>query len=98
MQSTCTPFKARITEKLQTSLTPKELEVINKSDLHIGHKPEFDGSGETHIHIRIISTEFIGMKRISRHRKIYDILKSEMNDELHALSIEALAPGEKYTP
>lgn len=87
----------RIIKKLRIALSPSELKIINESNLHIGHKPEFDGSCETHIRIRIISKEFIGMNKIMIHKKIYELLNAEVKNELHALSIEAFSPDEKHT-
>ncbi|MBY7649482.1 MAG: BolA family transcriptional regulator [Candidatus Liberibacter europaeus] len=86
-----------ITNKIQIALYPEELQVINESNLHIGHKPEFDGSGETHIRIKIISKSFIGMNKLLRHKKIYELLQTEINNGLHAISIEAFSPEEKNT-
>ncbi|AHA28332.1 BolA family protein [Candidatus Liberibacter americanus] len=85
----------RITKKIRIALSPSELEIINESNLHIGHKPEFDGSGETHIRIRIISQKFKGMNKIMIHKKIYELLNDEINNGLHAISIEAFSPDKK---
>ncbi|MBL0848877.1 MAG: BolA family transcriptional regulator [Candidatus Liberibacter ctenarytainae] len=87
----------KITEKIRIALSPEELKVINESHLHIQHQPQFDGSGETHLRIQIISKEFIGIKSILRHKKIYTLLHTEITSELHALSIEAFSPDERHT-
>ncbi|AKK20321.1 BolA family transcriptional regulator [Candidatus Liberibacter africanus] len=87
----------RITDKIRIGLSPDDLQVINESHLHIGHQPQFNGLGTTHIRIKIISTQFTGMSRILRHRKIYELLHPEIKKELHALSIEAFSPDEKNT-
>ena len=68
--------------------------MINESRLHAGHKPEFTGGGETHMRIRIISQSFAGLNRVARHRAVNDLLKDEFDAGLHALAIEATAPGE----
>jgi len=82
-------------KKLQNTFNPDRLEVINESHLHAGHQPGFDGSGESHIRIRIISSLFEGMPRIQRHRKINAILSDEIAAGLHAVAIEANSPAEK---
>lgn len=87
-----------IERKLRTAFNPSVLDVINESHLHAGHHhangPSFDGSGETHFRIRIVSQTFSGMKRVERHRAIHHMLETEFNHSIHALAIEAKAPGE----
>lgn len=87
-------MKSSIAEKLTAALSPERLDVINESHLHAGHKPEFDGGGETHIRVRIVSAAFVGMSRVARHRAINDLVKAEFDAGLHALAVEAAAPGE----
>ncbi len=85
---------ARMEEKLRAALAPERLEVINESHLHAGHQEAFDGTGETHFRIRIVSDAFSGMPRLQRHRTVNDLLKAELQDTVHALAIEPAAPGE----
>ncbi|MCV3238628.1 BolA family protein [Mesorhizobium sp. ZC-5] len=89
-------------KKLSEAFSPERLVVINESHLHAGHhhvdgghEAVFDGSGETHFRIRIVSPAFAGKSRIERHRAVNDILADEMKAGLHALAIEPAAPGEK---
>ncbi|MEG8099195.1 BolA family protein [Candidatus Liberibacter brunswickensis] len=86
----------RITEKIRYALSPDYLQVIDESHLHVGHQPGFNGLNETHIRIKIVSKSFIGISRILRHKKIYELLNKEIKEELHALSIEAFSPDEKH--
>jgi BolA family transcriptional regulator, general stress-responsive regulator len=88
------PIASAIEEKLQKAFAPQTLAVINESHQHAGHQEKFDGSGETHFRVRIISSAFEGMSRINRHRAITDLLGAEFGAGLHALAIEASAPGE----
>jgi BolA protein len=87
-------MKATIAEKLAAAFAPERLDVINESHLHAGHKPEFDGEGETHMRVRIVSSAFVGMSRVARHRAINDLVKAEFDAGLHALAVEVAAPGE----
>jgi BolA family transcriptional regulator, general stress-responsive regulator len=91
-------ISASITEKLNAAFVPSHLEVINESHLHAGHQEKFqknfDGAGETHFRIRIVTDAFTGKSRIDRHRAITGLLTEELAGELHALAIEANAPGE----
>lgn len=84
----------RIGTKLDQAFSPERLEVVNESHLHAGHQPAFDGTGETHFRIRIISARFAGMSRLQRHRSVNDLLADELRDGVHALAIEPAAPGE----
>ena len=85
---------ASITEKLELAFSPAHLEVINESHMHAGHQEKFNGAGETHFRIRIVTEAFSGKSRIDRHRAITGLLTEELAGELHALAIEASAPGE----
>ena len=85
---------ASITTKMNAAFAPAHLEVINESHLHAGHQEKFNGAGETHFRIRIVTDAFTGKSRIDRHRAITGLLTEELAGELHALAIEASAPGE----
>jgi BolA protein len=82
-------------KKLHTAFNPDSLEIVNESHLHAGHQPGFDGTGESHIRIRIVSAAFDGMSRVERHRKINAQIEEEMDRGLHAVAIEANSPAEK---
>ena len=81
-------------KKLALALKPDNLEIINESHLHAGHQPGFDGKGESHMRVRIVSSEFIGKTRVARHRMVNEVLSEELRLGLHALAIDAKAPGE----
>lgn len=94
--------KARIEEKLAAALEPERLEVLDESHLHAGHAHHdsdhhaaFDGSGETHFRVRVVSPRFSGMGRVDRHRMVNELLSEELAANVHALAIEPAAPGEK---
>ncbi|MDP9589033.1 BolA/IbaG family iron-sulfur metabolism protein [Shinella sp. AETb1-6] len=85
--------KSSIAGKLEAAFSPERLEVINESHLHAGHHGH-DGEGETHMRVRIVSAAFAGMGRVARHRAINDLVAAEFEAGLHALAVEAAAPGE----
>lgn len=87
-------IRSSIEEKLTAAFAPERLDVINESRLHAGHQPGFDGEGETHMRVRIVASAFAGMGRVARHRAINDLLTAEFDAGLHALAVEAAAPGE----
>ena len=84
---------AQITERLRAALAPLELEVVNDSARHRGHGGD-DGSGESHFSVRIISPAFAGRTRIERQRAVNAALADLLENRIHALAIEARAPGE----
>jgi BolA family transcriptional regulator, general stress-responsive regulator len=88
--------------KLKRAFAPQRLEVVNESHLHAGHHhaesghhATFDGAGETHFRIRIVSPMFVGLSRIERHRRVNELLAEELKSGVHALAIEPAAPDEK---
>lgn len=87
-------IRATIEHKLAEAFSPQHLEVINESHLHAGHQEHFDGSGETHLRVRIVADAFAGMTRLERHRAINALVAPELADTVHAFAIEASAPGE----
>jgi BolA protein len=95
-----TGTKERIEEKLQAALAPIALEVIDESHKHAGHahvvmrKGTAKGAGETHFRVKVVSVAFEGKSRIDRHRTINHLLSAELADGVHALAIDAKAPGE----
>ena len=88
------PIAKRMTKKLSDAFSPDRLEIINESSQHAGHQESFDGSGETHFRIRIVSSRFSGLSRIERHRAVNALLSEELAGDIHALAIEPVAPGE----
>jgi BolA family transcriptional regulator, general stress-responsive regulator len=82
---------AQIEEALRASLQPAALEVGDDSHLHAGHAGAREGR---HFHVLIVSERFRGLSRIARHRLVYDCLGPLIPQGIHALAIDARAPGE----
>lgn len=82
-----------IVEKLTKAFTPARLSVIDESERHRGHGGWRDG-GETHFRVSIEAAAFKGKSRLERHRMINQALAVEIAGGVHALAIEAAAPGE----
>jgi len=89
-----------IKAKLQEALNPVSLEVIDDSHKHSGHAHAVmrpgtaKGQGGTHFQVKVVSEAFKGKSRIDRHRTINALLQKEFDDGVHALVIDAKAPGE----
>jgi len=87
------PSAEELRTRLQQTLNPESLEVIDESGLHHGHAGA-NGSGfGTHFRVRIASHLFTGKSRVARHRLVYDALQDFMDRGLHALAIEADTPA-----
>ena len=82
---------AQIEEQLSAALQPASLEVQDDSHLHAGHAGAREGR---HFSVRVVSARFNGLSRLARHRLVYDSLHLLMQRGIHALAIDARAPGE----
>lgn len=80
-----TPRIQLIRQQLEKQLIPSQLEVIDDSELHVGHAGAKDGAG--HFTIRIASPRFKGLNRVAQHRLVYDALSALIPKEIHALAI-----------
>lgn len=76
---------------LNDVLHPDLVEVQDDSHLHAGHAGAREGR---HFTVRIVSPRFAGLSRVGRHRLVYDALDALIPRGIHALAIEARAPGE----
>ena len=85
---------ATIREKLIIALRPTRLDVVNESHAHAGHRSS-PGTGESHFRVLVMSPEFAGKSRVDRHRLVNDTLAAELKGRVHALAIQAYAPGEE---
>ena len=82
---------AQIEAQLSAALQPASLEVQDDSHLHAGHAGAREGR---HFSVRVVSARFNGLSRLARHRLVYDCLNLLMQRGIHALAIDARAPGE----
>ena len=81
----------RLTRRLQ-ALEPDRLDVVDDSRHHAGHAGAADGRG--HFSVLVVSKRFAGLATLRRHRLVYEAVGDLMTTDVHALSIQALAPGE----
>ncbi|MGM9513694.1 BolA family protein [Roseateles sp. DB2] len=82
---------AVIEQRLREGLQPELLEVHDDSARHAGHAGAREGG---HYTVRIVSERFRGLTRVARHRLVYDLMAELMRQGIHALVIDAKAPGE----
>ena len=83
-----------IQNKLTSAFTPSRLEIEDDSARHAGHAGANPG-GESHFNVLIESAAFTGAAHVARQRMVYRALAEELAGPLHALSVKALAPGER---
>ncbi|MBI3155217.1 MAG: BolA family transcriptional regulator [Burkholderiales bacterium] len=81
----------QIDAALRSALQPESLQVIDDSHLHVGHAGAREGR---HFTVRLSCAAFAGKPRVARHRLVYDALASLIPQGIHALAIDARAPGE----
>ncbi len=87
---------------LETGLSPVTLDLLDESDKHKGHMGAHhdakgahrDDGGITHLRVKVVAPAFTGKSRVERHRLVNDLLQGEIAKGLHAIAIEAKAPGE----
>lgn len=87
-----TDLAQRMQERLQATLAPQRLEVIDESYQHNGHAGANGTGFGTHFRVRIASQNFTGLGRVARHRLVYDALQDFIAQGVHALAIEAVEP------
>jgi len=87
------PVATAITRLLIEALRPTRLELEDQSAHHVGHAGH-DARGESHFALIIESAAFAGQSRIARQRMVYAALGELMHDRVHALTIQALTPGD----
>ena len=54
---------------------------------------EVSGDGQ-HFQALVVSSAFEGKNRVQRHQLVYKALGDRMREEIHALSMQTLTPGE----
>ncbi len=82
---------ALIEQRLREGLQPEQLEVLDDSAQHAGHAGAREGG---HYTVHVVSERFRGLTRVARHRLVYDLMAELMRQGIHALAIDAKAPGE----
>ena len=87
--------KAVIERKMKTDLDAIHVEVEDESWKHAGHAGAAAGGG--HFTLVVVSPKFEGLNPLDRRRLVFSVLQSEMQGEIHALTVRALSPSE-WTP
>ncbi len=86
--------QASLERKLTEAFAPARLEIVDDSGRHAGHAGA-RGGGESHFNVVIEAAAFEGLSRVERQRMVHAALAEELAGPVHALSVKALAPGER---
>ena len=76
----------RVQDKIETKLAEgfslAHLEVQNESNNH-----NVPAGSESHFKVVLVADEFEGVPLIQRHRRVNEVLASELANDIHALAI-----------
>ncbi len=82
-------IQTAIEDKINASLAPLYLEVLNESSNH-----NVPPGSESHFKVTVVSNEFEDKMLIARHRIINKLLEEELAGAIHALSIHSFTADE----
>lgn len=88
---TAVPLPEQMRALLERAFAPCELRIRDDSAQHAGHTGAGAGG---HYHLWIRSPQLEELAPLARHRAVYAALAPLMGNGIHALSLQALAPGE----
>lgn len=86
---------AAVIEERLAPLAPVEIDIRDDSAQHAGHAGAASGAG--HFSLTIVSEHFRGLSRVARHRAILAQVGDLIPHPVHALAINAWAPGEIHS-
>jgi BolA protein len=74
-----------IKKKLEEKINFENLEIINNSDKHKGHR--FFSEDKYHLLLKIKSLHLKSLTRLNAHKIIMNVLKEDLKTKIHALEI-----------
>ena len=74
-----------ISRKLNEEITIEDLEIVDNSYKHKGHK--FYTPEKFHLHLKIKSLYLSSLSRVSAQKIIMKILRNDLKTKIHALEI-----------
>ncbi len=74
-----------IEKKLKEKINFEELEIIDNSQKHKGHK--FFSEEKYHLHLKIKSLYLKSISRLNAQKLIMNILREDLKTKIHALEI-----------
>ncbi|OUV54239.1 MAG: hypothetical protein CBC87_02910 [Rickettsiales bacterium TMED127] len=80
-------MQAKIIKKLKDYFNPIILDVINESELHVGHEGS-PNTGNSHFFIKMRSKKLNNLSRVEKQRLVYYVLKEEIKNGVHAIRMD----------
>ena len=75
----------QIIKKLKDKIEIEEIEIVDNSSKHKGHK--FFSAEKFHLHLKIKSLYLKSISRVSAQKLVMRVLKEDLNTNIHALEI-----------
>ena len=72
-------------KKLKKNINFEELEIVDNTHLHTGHKSF--SPGKLHLHLKFKSNYLKSISNLDAQRLIMNVLKEEFKTKIHALEI-----------
>ena len=73
-------------KKIEKNLKIEKINIVDNSIKHKSHK--FFDSNKYHLLLEIQSSDLSNLKKIEAQRRIYKILKDDLNSKIHALELK----------
>jgi len=84
--------QAQVEKMIKGEFSPAFMEVVDQKFRHIKHEEDAKG---WHFNMTIVSEHFKGLSMIERHKLIYKLFQSYIDDAtIHALAIRSYTPQE----
>ncbi|MDX1919368.1 MAG: BolA family protein [Candidatus Caenarcaniphilales bacterium] len=74
---------------LKEKLLASEVNIVDDAALHAGHQP----GNPAYLTVYVTSKLFEGKSLVQQHKLVYDSLKDEMKEKIHALAIKTKIPN-----
>ena len=74
-------------------MDPQEIANLIEAGLP-GAKAQVQTDGQGHYEALVISEEFVGLRSLRRHQKVYATLGDRVGGEIHALALRTFTPEE----
>ena len=78
-------YFVQIENKLKRSIKFENLEIIDNSHKHKGHR--FFSENKFHLHLKIKSSQLKSLSRVDAQKLIMRLLKDDLEQKIHALEI-----------
>ena len=78
----------QICKKLENEIELEDIQIVDNSHKHKGHK--FYSPEKFHLHLKIKSIYLSSLSRLSAQKKIMKVLGEDLKTKIHALEISIL--------